>query len=97
MNTKSRRLRDGAERQCIQRRHTVRADRLRTAKQVEFVDQVSGRFLHLYFVDQRPDAVWDATFAGLGAAYEKAGATVAFVSPFIPTIPGTDTYTDQLW
>jgi hypothetical protein len=24
-------------------------------------------------------------------------ATVRFVAPFIPTIPGTDIYTDQLW
>ena len=24
-------------------------------------------------------------------------ATVVFAAPFIPTIPGTDTYTDQLW
>jgi hypothetical protein len=29
---------------------------------------------------------------------ESAGhGTVLAVLPFIPTIPGTDTYTDQLW
>ncbi|HVU71515.1 MAG TPA: hypothetical protein VHE83_01010 [Mycobacteriales bacterium] len=74
--------------------HPLKAD---APADVVRVDQVSGRFLHLYFLDEAPDTVWEQTFAGLGAAYEKAGATVAFVSPFIPTIPGTDTYTDQLW
>jgi NAD(P)H-dependent FMN reductase len=31
-------------------------------------------------------------------AFDESGlATVRLVAPFIPTIPGTDTYTDQLW
>jgi hypothetical protein len=56
------------------------------------------RFMHLYFLNERPDAVWDKTFANLGDRMRDAGVgEVVFASPFIPTIPGTDTYTDQLW
>jgi hypothetical protein len=61
------------------------------------VEQAPGRFLELFFLDVPPDTVWDDLFVGLGSAFEKAGATPVFVSPFKPTIVGTDTYTDQLW
>jgi len=56
------------------------------------------RFMHLYFLRERPDAVWDKTFATLGERISDAGiGQIRFASPWIPTIPGTDTYTDQLW
>ena len=56
------------------------------------------RFMHLYFLTERPDAVWDKTFANLGDRMRDAGDGRRRVRPpFIPTIPGTDTYTDQLW
>jgi hypothetical protein len=51
------------------------------------------RFVHLYFLERDPIEAWDADFekriAGLPG--------VTFASPFLATIPGTDTYTDQLW
>lgn len=51
------------------------------------------RFVHLYFVERDPLEAWDADFAGrIG---ELPGVTLA--APFLATIPGTDTYTDQLW
>ena len=36
-------------------------------------------------------------FAGFGAVVEAAGrGRVELSAPFIPTLPGTDTYVDQL-
>lgn len=56
------------------------------------------RFLHLYFLDRDPSEVWGEEFAGLGQELERSGvATVLWASPFIPTIPGTDAYTAELW
>ena len=54
------------------------------------------RFLQLFFTDVPPDQAWDETFAKLDQAYGET-ADVIFASPFKHTIPGTDTYTDQLW
>ncbi|MHB8449577.1 MAG: hypothetical protein ACYDAQ_03880 [Mycobacteriales bacterium] len=62
------------------------------------VADVAGRFLHLYFLDGPPQSSWSATFAGLGRRLAEDGrGAVLFASGFLPTIPGTDTYTDQLW
>ena len=56
------------------------------------------RFLHLYFLERDPAEVWDEAFAGHGEELEATGlARLLWASPFIPTVPGTDTYTDQLW
>jgi hypothetical protein len=56
------------------------------------------RFTVLWFVDDYLPALWDSTFAKLGSDLEAAGiATTKFCGPFRATIPGTDTYTDQLW
>jgi len=55
------------------------------------------RSLQLLFCRDEPTANWDA-FAEMADRIEESGlATVRLVAPFIPTIPGTDTYTDQLW
>jgi hypothetical protein len=60
--------------------------------------QAANRVLILGFVEQDPIAGWDATFAGLGNAFSGAGlGDIVFASPFLATVPGTDTYTDQLW
>ena len=57
-----------------------------------------GRFLHLYFLDEAPSQSWQQTFAGLGEDLERSGrARLVWASPFVPTVPGTDTYTDRLW
>ena len=51
-----------------------------------------------YFLDDDPRSVWDDVFAGLGDAVASGGlARVELVAPFIPTIPGTDRYQDELW
>jgi hypothetical protein len=54
------------------------------------------RFLQLFFTDVPPDEAWDETFAKLDQSYGDT-ADVIFASPFKHTVPGTDTYTDQLW
>jgi hypothetical protein len=51
-----------------------------------------------YFVDRDPADAWADTFAGLGQAVDDGGlARVELVVPFIPTVPGTDRYQDELW
>jgi hypothetical protein len=55
------------------------------------------RILQLYFLDRDPAEVWSDEFARLDDAIGASGkATFVWASPFIPTIPGTDMYTDQL-
>lgn len=50
------------------------------------------------FCQDDPRAVWDSFFAGLGEQVAASGfLRVSYCAPFVPTIPGTDTYTDQLW
>ncbi len=59
---------------------------------------VDERVLLLCFVDDDPAAAWDRVVAGLDGALAGAGlGRVAWASPFLATVPGTDTYTDQLW
>ncbi len=61
-------------------------------------DEVADRFLRLYFVDEDLPAVWEERFAHLGEEFAAAGlGELVFVAPFRGTVPGTDTYTDQLW
>jgi hypothetical protein len=61
-------------------------------------DTAVDRFLHLYFVDADVLDVWDDRFAPIGKELEASGlGRVLFASPFLPTVPGTDTYADQLW
>jgi hypothetical protein len=58
----------------------------------------ANRVLIIAWVEEDPVAIWDERFAALGDAFASAGlGTIVFASPFLATIPGTDTYTDQLW
>ncbi|MHB8511611.1 MAG: hypothetical protein ACYDCC_05475 [Actinomycetota bacterium] len=50
------------------------------------------RFLLLYFLEQDPLDAWESVAADAKAL----SANVLWAAPFIPTIPGTDIYTDQL-
>lgn len=70
-------------------------DRMSYVKQVE---GVGTRLTLLWFLQQDPREAWEEHFAGRAAEIAAAGsaARVEFVAPFIPTIPGTDTYVDQL-
>jgi hypothetical protein len=61
-------------------------------------DTVDERVLALCFVDDAPDGCWNDIFVPLGQAAAAAGiGTVVWASAFVGAVPGTDTYTDQLW
>ena len=69
-------------------------DRMSYVRQVEGVDT---RLTLLWFLEQDPRECWEAWFAGLDAAVAETGlGRVELVAPFIPTIPGTDRYVDEL-
>lgn len=56
-----------------------------------------GRLMLLWFLDEEPAARW-ARFEDHARALDGSGiGTHVWTSPFVPTIPGTDTYTDQIW
>jgi hypothetical protein len=51
-----------------------------------------------FFLQCDPRDVWAEHFTGLSAAVSGSGlATLGLVAPFIPVIPGTDQYLDELW
>lgn len=69
-------------------------DRMTYVKQVEGVDT---RLTLLWFLQEDPRACWAEHFAGLDATVAESGlGRVELVAPFIPTVPGTDRYVDQL-
>jgi len=51
------------------------------------------RTLHLYFLESDPEACWD----DLVASQDPAPGRVSYAAGFIPTIPGSDCYSDELW
>ena len=55
------------------------------------------RLVCLWFLDADPTQDWDAVFGAHARALQESGKGELIAAlPFIPTIPGTDTYTDQL-
>jgi hypothetical protein len=56
-----------------------------------------ARSLQLLFIEDDPAATWDLIRSYADAIEGSGLATVALAAPFVPTIIGTDTYTDQLW
>ncbi|MER6996947.1 hypothetical protein [Streptomyces sp. NPDC000410] len=65
-------------------------DRMSYVKQVEGVDT---RLTLLWFLERDPRDCWEAHFTGSAAG---GRGRVELVAPFIPTVPGTDRYVDQL-
>jgi hypothetical protein len=60
------------------------------------VPGVGSRVTLLWFLERDPQEVWDR-FAGGGEQVAASGlGTLVFSSPFVPTLPGTDTYVDEL-
>jgi hypothetical protein len=55
------------------------------------------RSLQLMFCNVEPTACWDRVQAYAALVDDSGLATVRLAAPFIPTVPGTDLYTDQLW
>jgi hypothetical protein len=61
------------------------------------VERTDRLDLQLYFLDSEPMQVW-SRFQRLAGDLAEAGlGQVVFASPWIPTIIGSDAYTDQLW
>jgi hypothetical protein len=61
------------------------------------VANADRRFLQLHFCEHDPADRWDDVYASYGAQLDASGiATHLWSAPFIQTVFGTDTYTDQL-
>ena len=70
------------------------ADKMPYVKDVEGVD---NRLTLLWFTEKGPVTSWDNIFAKSGELVAQSGlGKVELVAPFIPTLPGTDKYVDQL-
>ncbi len=55
------------------------------------------RFMWLGFMNHAPRESWTESMAALGRGLRAdCGGRLAWASPFIPAVPGTDTYMDQL-
>jgi hypothetical protein len=64
---------------------------------IPVVDEPERLRMHLFFLDRGPLETW-SRFEALGRALAASGlGEVVFASPWLPTIVGTDTYTDELW
>jgi hypothetical protein len=70
------------------------------ADRQSFVHDLPGldrRLTLLWFLERDPAETWAQTFAPEGDAVAAKGlGTVQLVAPFIPTVPGTDRYVDEL-
>lgn len=68
------------------------------AKDVAKDTGAATKFLHISFLQEDPLDCWGDTFAKAPSVIEEAGmGRVTWAGGFIPTIVGTDTYTDVLW
>ncbi|MFH8346088.1 hypothetical protein [Streptomyces sp. NPDC018045] len=65
-----------------------------------YVRQVAGldtRLTLLWFLQEDPRACWEPWFTGLDGEVAASGpGRVELVAPFVPTVPGTDRYVDEL-
>ncbi|MFD3422537.1 hypothetical protein [Streptomyces decoyicus] len=74
--------------------HPLPSDRMSYVKQVEGVE---SRVTLLWFLEQDPRGCWSERFTGLDSLVADRGlGSVELVAPFIPTVPGTDRYVDEL-
>lgn len=64
---------------------------------IPVVDEPERLRMLLFFLDAEPLRGW-SRFEALGRELATSGAgEVVFASPWLPTVVGTDTYTDELW
>jgi hypothetical protein len=66
-----------------------------------YVTRASGRerrSLLISFLEEDPRGSWEQLFRRQARELSESGlARVVWAAPFIPTLPGTDRYTDELW
>ena len=56
-----------------------------------------ARVVLLWFLESDPRLVWEKEFSGHADEVRSSGiGNLAFVGPFIPTVPGTNRYVDEL-
>ena len=60
-------------------------------------DGLEDCFLHLSFTRASPATWWDEQRAAGDVLLRAGVGEMLWTAPFIPTVPGTDTYTDELW
>ena len=61
------------------------------------LDRLEGCLLNLSFTTAEPGSWWDEQHAAADTLEREGLGQLLWTAPFIPTIPGTDAYTDQLW
>jgi hypothetical protein len=61
------------------------------------LDRLDRRTLVLGFQPGAPDAAWPEHTAACERASAGGASRVVWAAPFLPTVPGTDAYTDALW
>jgi hypothetical protein len=61
------------------------------------LENVPRREMQLWFADSEPENWWPAVQAYADERRAVGDGIVRWASPFVPTVPGTDRYTDQLW
>ena len=61
------------------------------------LERLDRRVLNLSFTTDHPTTWWDEQHDAAADLERDGIGRMLWTPPFIPTIPGTDTYTDQLW
>ena len=61
------------------------------------LDHLDRRVMNLSFTHEPAPAWWDEQHRAAEQLERDGIGTMLWTAPFIPTVPGTDTYTDQLW
>ncbi|MFT5224190.1 MAG: hypothetical protein ACI867_002522, partial [Glaciecola sp.] len=68
------------------------------AKDVAKDEGAGTKFLHISFLDEDPVDCWPDTFGAAQRSLDESGhGRVTWAGVFIPTIVGTDAYTQELW
>jgi hypothetical protein len=57
----------------------------------------ADRVVQLLFLEGDPASSWDRVRAYADRVAAAGAGSVTFAAPFLATVVGTDTYTDQLW
>jgi len=61
------------------------------------MEHLDRRVLNLSFTTASPDTWWDEQHAAATQLERDGIGRMLWTAPFIPTIPGTDAFTDELW
>jgi len=61
------------------------------------LERLDRRMLNLSFTTDSPEVWWDEQRDAAAQLEQDGIGRMLWTAPFVPTIPGTDTYTDQLW